>query len=64
MEDDKLRRARELGLERLAKHFPRDFEAALAGAERLRRSIPRDLKWTEEPAHVFTLPACKEGGRQ
>jgi hypothetical protein len=58
MDDQELaRRARALGLEALAARFPDELRKALEGAAALAGKLPRDLHWTEEPAHVFSRAA-------
>ncbi len=58
MTDDEIaRRARALGLERVAKRFPDELGRALESAEALASRLPQDQHWTVEPAHVYALPA-------
>jgi hypothetical protein len=61
-EDEVARRARALGLENLAARHPGELRQALEAAESLAKRLPRDVHWTAEPAHVFSLAPLK-GGR-
>jgi hypothetical protein len=61
-DDEASRRARELGLERLAASYPQEIKRALEAAAELARRLPPDIHWTEEPAHVFSRQPRK-GGR-
>lgn len=38
------------------------LDAAIKSGDELRRRLPKDLHWSEEPAHVFRLDD-KIGGR-
>ena len=49
------RRARELGLEKLARDHAADLDKALANAATLAGRLPSDLHWTDEPAHIYSL---------
>ncbi|MGI9520251.1 MAG: hypothetical protein ACR2PG_01265 [Hyphomicrobiaceae bacterium] len=42
-----------LGLSQLAAERPGEIERALDNARSLAERIPRDLHWSDEPAHVF-----------
>jgi hypothetical protein len=52
--DYAVRRALELGLERLVDRQPSDVQAALKNAKAMAARLPNDLHWTEEPAHTFS----------
>ncbi len=54
------RRASELGLEKLARDHAPELDRALANAKTMAGRIPRDLHWTVEPAHTFSLMPRKE----
>ena len=43
-----------LGLSQFAAAHPGEIERALDNARSLAERIPRDLHWSDEPAHVFT----------
>ncbi len=60
--EDIERKARELGLELLAKQFPDDFKKVIENSAALARRIPRDIHWGEEPAHTFD-PTDRRVGR-
>ena len=53
--DERDRRARELGLEKLARDHAADLDKALANATTLGGRMPNDLHWTDEPAHIYSL---------
>lgn len=44
-----------LGLARLAERYPAELAQALANAAALGRSVAKDIHWTEEPVHCFSL---------
>lgn len=50
-----LRRATELGLEKLSELKPDDLKRALENAAALSERLPPDIHWSEEPALVFNL---------
>ena len=50
--DERDRRARELGLEKLARDHAADLDKALTNAANLAGRMPNDLHWTDEPAHT------------
>jgi hypothetical protein len=52
--DYTLRRAAELGLEKLADLQLSDVQAALKNAKAMAARLPDDFHWTEEPAHTFS----------
>lgn len=61
MDKDELdRRARALGLERLAGDHAAALERALENGTVMASRMPADLHWTEEPAHIFSLAPRKE----
>jgi len=45
----------ELGLQKLAQQYPMDLQKALENGASLANQLPKDLHWTEEPAHTFNL---------
>ncbi|MDX2159147.1 MAG: hypothetical protein SFW09_21795 [Hyphomicrobiaceae bacterium] len=61
-DDETVRRARDLGLEKLARHDAGELTRALEAAEALAKRMPKDIHWTEEPAHVLSL-AARKGSR-
>lgn len=46
-----------LGLTKLAERYGAQFDHARAAAERMVRSVPRDLPLSQEPAHTFHASA-------
>ena len=55
------RKAAALGLQKAAASYPADLQAALDRGTELAGSLPRDIHWSEEPAHTFSLvPRRKE----
>ncbi len=64
MTQDELRRiAAELGLVRLQDAHLQQLEAGIASNRALAARLPKNLHWTDEPAHVFRLAPVKESGR-
>ncbi len=59
-QDDIGRKATELGLSTLAAQYPDELKKALENAEGLARRLPKDLHWTEEPAHTFRAKSARE----
>ena len=60
MEQDEVKRkAEQLGLVRLADRHADDLEKALKNAEILSERLPKDLHWTEEPAHTYRLSSTR-----
>ena len=59
-QEDVERKAAELGLERLASQFPDVLKQALENAENLAQRLPKDIHWTEEPAHTFSAKVRQE----
>ena len=59
--DERDRRVRELGLEKLARDHTADLDKALANAANLAGRIPTDLHWTDEPAHTYSLAPRRNG---
>lgn len=59
-QDDIERKATELGLSKLAAQHPDEVKKALENAESLAKRLPKDLHWTEEPAHVFSAKGRRE----
>lgn len=59
-EDDIERRATELGLSKLAAQQADELKKALENAENLAKRLPKDLHWTEEPAHTFSAKELRE----
>ena len=56
MNDDEFRRqANELGLDRLAAQHEADLRKALQNGKSLAEKIPKDMHWSDEPAHTFSL---------
>lgn len=43
------------GLTKLTPKHLEQFEATINNGERLVAQLPKDLHWTEEPAHTFKL---------
>lgn len=61
-QDEAARSARALGLADLDARFPGELKRALEAAQNLSQRLPKDIHWTEEPAHVLSL-APRQGGR-
>ncbi len=56
MNDDEFKlRSAELGLSKLATAHPADLRKAIENGNVLAGKIPRDLHWSEEAAHTFSL---------
>lgn len=56
MNDDEFKlRSAELGLSKLTTAHPADLRNALEKGSVLAGKIPRDLHWSEEAAHTFSL---------
>ena len=56
MNDDEFKRkSAELGLNKLAAEHPTDLRKALENGAVLAGKIPRDLHWSQEAAHTFSL---------
>ncbi len=61
MDHDEIeRKAKELGLSRLAAEYPDEFRKALDNAKALGERLPKDIHWTEEPAYLFNAKAQRE----
>ena len=56
-------KASELGLSQLAADHPDELKTALAGAAALAERLPKDLHWTEEPAHTYRATTPREPRR-
>lgn len=52
---DAKRIADEHGLKKLTPQHLEEFAKVLANGERLVKGLPKDLHWTEEPAHTYKL---------
>lgn len=59
-QDEAARIARAAGLARMLDANPEQLLAAFEGARATAMRLPKDLHWTEEPAHVYRLPARRE----
>ena len=56
MDDRELsRKAADLGLDKVVSNHADNLRKALGNGAALSGKLPRDLKWMEEPAHIFTL---------
>ena len=55
-----MRKAKELGLERLAELHPEDLKKALQNAQTLADRLPRKIHWSSEPAHIFSQAPRQE----
>ena len=53
--DELLRQAKAAGLDKLNDAQFAEFERVARTAADLTRRLPKDLSWTDEPAHVFRL---------
>jgi hypothetical protein len=56
------RMAKRMGLDKPDERLLQEIADALKSADGLAGRLPRDLRWTEEPAHVFR-PATGKGAR-
>ena len=64
MSNDEARRiAAAHGLEKLTEKQLEQFTAVLENGRKLAAQLPKDLHWSEEPAHVFRLTKSAEGGK-
>lgn len=61
--DEVARIARAAGLTTMLEANPEQLAAALEGARAVAGRLPKDLHWTEEPAHVYRLAATEEPRR-
>ena len=59
-QDDIERKATELGLSKLAAQHPDALKKALENAASLAKRLPKDLHWSEEPAHTFSAKVHRE----
>ncbi len=64
MTDDETRsKALAHGLSNLTAKQLEQFAAVLQNSQKLASQLPRDLHWSEEPAHVLRLAKSAEGGQ-
>lgn len=59
-QNDIERKAKELGLSKLAAEHLDEFRKILDNAKALAERLPKDIHWTEEPAHIFNAKAQRE----
>lgn len=60
--DETRSKAADHGLGKLTATQQEQFAVALRNGQRLAMQLPRDLHWSEEPAHVLRLTKRAEGG--
>ncbi len=61
--DEARRIAAAHGLKKLTDKQFEQFAAVLENGRKLAAQLPKDLHWSEEPAHVFRLTKRAEGGK-
>lgn len=49
------RKASELGLQQVAQRYPDELKKVLENSVALADRIPKNIHWTEEPAHTIDL---------
>lgn len=60
---DAQRIASEHGLNRLTAAHLEQFASVTENGRKLAARLPKDLHWSEEPAHVFRLTPSKEASK-
>ena len=55
-----MRKAKELGLERAAELIPEELKQALQNSQTLADRLPRKIHWSSEPAHIFSQAPRRE----
>ncbi len=61
--DEARRAAAGHGLNKLTDKHLEQFAATLENGKKLAAQLPKDLHWSEEPAHVFRLTKNAEDGK-